>query len=114
MAGASKRFPPLFLVACTLSGIGVLGVGALGIGCIFNLQLPSHLAKGLLYIFIGCIAFGIGELFNHPTTTTTGPISSPNAQQLYRERNACSLGNLMDIGALLLFFAGLSALLFPL
>jgi hypothetical protein len=106
MAGATNRLPPLYIAACTILGLGIAGLGS-----IFILELPSHFAKGLLYISVGCIAFGIGENLNHPKTTT--PISSPDIKQSYRIRNVCSLGNLIDIGALLLFFVGLSALLFP-
>jgi hypothetical protein len=36
-----------------------------------------------------------------------------NPRKIERRRNSCSLGNLCDIGAVLLFFGGLSALLFP-
>lgn len=110
MAGPNNRFPPLYIAACIL-----LGVGVAGLGCVFVLQLPSHISQGLLYIFVGFIAFGIGEHLNHPNTTS--PVTRRNSrqsQQCYRKRNVCSLGNLIDIGGLLLFFVGLSALFFPL
>jgi len=107
MAGASNRFPPLYIAACI-----IFCVGLVGLGCIFVLQLPSYIFKGLLYIFIGFISFGIGENLNH--SKIPSPAESPDIQQFYRKRNVCSLGNLLDIGALLLFFVGLSDLLFPL
>ena len=106
MTHASNRFPSLYIAACILLGIGVAGFGG-----IFTFELPSHISEGLRYIFVGFTAFGIGEILNHPKTTT--PSANPGLQQIYRRRNACSLGNLFDIGALLLLFVGLSALLFP-
>lgn len=110
MAGASNRFPSLYIAACIIFSVGIAGLG-----CIFVLQLPSYIFQGLLYIFLGLIAFGIGENINHPKTLliTTSEDNTPDSPQFHRKRNVCSLGNLMDIGALLLFFVGLSALLFP-
>ncbi|MGB3210279.1 MAG: hypothetical protein WBB19_06195 [Desulforhopalus sp.] len=110
MAGQSIRFPFLYLAAYFFFGIGVAGFI-----CILILQPPSEILKGFLYIFLGLILFGTGEIINHPKT----PIITPSQQyasatrHFHYKRNACSLGNLFDIGALLLFFIGLSALLFP-
>jgi hypothetical protein len=100
MAGASNRFPPLYVAACIIFSVGVAGLG-----CIFVLQLPPYIFEGLLYIFLGLIAFGIGENINHPKALliTTSENSNPDSRQFHRKRNACSLGNLIDIGALLLF-----------
>jgi hypothetical protein len=106
MTHASNRLPSLFIAACILLGIGVVGFGG-----IFILELPPHISEGFRYIFVGFILFGIGEILNHPKTTT--PTASSGIQQVCRRRNVCSLGNLFGIGALLLFFVGLSALLFP-
>lgn len=110
MAGIRNRFPHIYLAACMF-----LGVGIVGLSCLFVLRLPSYTFRGLLYIFLGLIAFGIGEILNHPKTSmiTTSEDNNPNSPQFYRKRNDCSLGNLIDIGALLLFFVGLSALLYP-
>ncbi len=107
MTDASKRFPSLYIAACILLGIGVFGFCG-----IFALELPSQVSEGLRYIFFGFILFGIGENLNHPQASP--PSASSGSQQFYRRRNVCSLGNLFDIGALLLFFVGLSDLLFPL
>lgn len=107
MTNASKRFPSLYIAACILLGIGVTGFGG-----IFALALPPHIAEGFRYIFVGFILFGIGENLNHPKATPPSP--SSGSQKVYRRRNVCSLGNLFDIGALLLLFVGLSDLLFPL
>lgn len=107
MAGSCRRFPPLYIGANIIFTIGIVGLG-----CIFVLQLSSYIVNGLLYIFVGFILFGVGENLNHSKIPSTTP--SQGNQQFHRRRNVCSLGNLMDIGALLLFFIGLSALLFPL
>jgi len=110
MNGSSKIFPPLYITACIIFGIGIIGVG-----CIFILQLPSHIFKGMLYICLGLIAFGIGENVNHPKTLilTPGAINKHESPRYHRTRNACSFGNLIDIGALLLIFTGLSVIIFP-
>jgi uncharacterized membrane protein len=111
MAGASNRFPPLYIAACIIFAIGIAGLCSL-----FFLQLPTNVFKGLLSIFFGLTAFGIGETLNHPrisqpTLSWNNNISK--VPRIQRKRNVCSLGNLCDIGALLLFFIGLSTLFFP-
>jgi hypothetical protein len=110
MADASSRFPPLYITACIIFAVGVAGLG-----CLLVLQPSSHIIKGFFYIFVGFIAFGTGEFLNHPKTPlmTVSEDDSVASPQFYRKRNACSLGNLCDIAALLLFFAGLSTLLYP-
>jgi hypothetical protein len=110
MADARNRLPPLYVTACIIFGVGIAGLG-----CLLVLHPSSHILEGFLYIFSGCIAFGTGEILNHPkippfTTSEDGGTAIP---RFYRKRNSCSLGNLFDIGALLLFFVGLSALLYP-
>ena len=110
MAGKRLRFPPLYIAAWLIFSVGFLGLCS-----IYVLQLPPHVSRGLLYISLGCIAFGIGENLNHPRTPRLklDEHNHPVATHFYRKRNDCSLGNLIDIGALLLFFVGLSALLYP-
>ncbi len=110
MADIRNRFPPLYIAAWV-----VLGVGVIGLCSVFVLQLPPFLFRGLLYISLGLIAFGIGENLNHPKTPLLklGEDNSPLPPKFHRKRNACALGNLIDIGALLLFFVGLSDLLYP-
>ena len=107
MAGANNRFSPLYIVACI-----IFCVGSTGLGFIFVQQLPSYIYKGLLYIFVGFVLFGIGEHLNHSKIPSNA--GRQLIQRFHRQRNVCSLGNLLDIGALLLFFVGLSTLLFPL
>jgi hypothetical protein len=108
MADAGTRFPPLYITAWVLLGIGISGLL-----CLLILRPPPHIFSGLLYIFLGCIAFGIGEILNHPKTSLPTTYPDDHPQKFDRRRNSCSLGNLSDIGAVLLFFIGLSALLFP-
>ncbi len=110
MADRRNRFPPLYIATRV-----ILGIGTLGLCSILFLQLPSPTFKGLLYVFLGFFAFGIGENLNHPKTPlpAISEDNHPVQPQFYRKRNACSLGNLIDIGALLLFFIGLSDLLYP-
>jgi hypothetical protein len=110
MAGAGKGEPPLYIAAYILFAIGTAGLVIL-----LALQPASAKFQGLLYIFLGFMAFGTGEILNHrqaPRITSAGK-DNPELPRFPRKRNSCSLGNLCDIGALLLFFVGLSALLFP-
>lgn len=110
MAGAGYRLPPLYLAAWTIGALGIVGLGG-----VWVLHPPAHIYSGLLYLFFACIAFGAGEILNHRKTPqlTTEATTSPANAELCRRRNPCSLGNLLDIGGLLLFFVGISALLFP-
>ncbi len=108
MADATTRLPPLFITAWVLVGTGISGLL-----CLLLLRPPSNIFNGLLYILLGLVLFGTGEIINHPKTLM--PARHPDGHRLKsrRMRNSCSLGNLCDIGALLLFFAGFSPLLFP-
>ena len=110
MAGIRNRFPPLYVAAWIIFSVGILGLCSL-----FVLQLPPHVYRGLLYISLGFIAFGLGENLNHPKLPALkfDEDHQPVATHFYRKRNDCSLGNLIDIGALLLFFVGLAAWLYP-
>lgn len=111
MADAGYRLPPLYLAAWTIGAVGIVGLVA-----VWVLHPPAQIYTGLLYLFFACIAFGAGEILNHRQTPqiTTEATTSPADRELCRRRNPCSLGNLFDIGGLLLFFVGLSAVLFPL
>jgi hypothetical protein len=108
MADAGTRFPPLYITAWVLLGIGISGLLSLLI-----LRPPPHIFSGLLYILMGLALFGIGEIINHPKTSMPAKYFDDRPKKSNRQRNSCSLGNLCDIGAVLLFFAGLSTLLFP-
>lgn len=110
MADANYRLPPLYLAAWAMGALGIVGLGG-----VLILHPPAQIYTGLLYLFFACVAFGAGEILNHPKPAqlTTNEITPPTDAQLTRRRNPCSLGNLFDIGGLLLFFVGLSALLFP-
>jgi hypothetical protein len=112
MAEKTNRLPFLYFASYL-----ILLIGAGGLVYIFLAHPPSEIFKGLLYIFLGFIAFGAGEILNHPkaqliTTGKDDDTYSTFSKQFHRKRNPCSLGNLCDIGALLLFFIGLSTLLF--
>lgn len=110
MTTEPKRLPLLFIMACTIFSAGVICLGLT-----FTLQLNTHTFRGLLYISMALVVFGIGEIINHPKQRViTGEDRGDSSQViLRRRRNVCSLGNLCDIGALLLFFIGLATLLFP-
>jgi len=108
MTDVRNRFPPLYLAACIFLALGVAGLTTL-----LLLHLPAYIQKGLIYTFLGFISFGVGEIINHPKAIrlSSDKEYTVDAKTL-RGRNVCSLGNLFDIGALLLFFIGLSNLLF--
>jgi hypothetical protein len=108
MADAGTRFPPLYITAWVL-----LGIGMSGLLCLLFLSPPAHIFSGVLYILMGLALFGIGEIVNHPKTSMPATYPNDHPKKSNRQRNSCSLGNLSDIGAVLLFFAGLSTLLFP-
>jgi hypothetical protein len=108
MADAGTRFPPLYITAWVLIGIGISGLLWLLI-----LRPPAHLFSGVRYILMSLVLFGVGEIVNHPKTSMPATYPDDHPQKSNRQRNSCSLGNLCDIGAVLLFFAGLSTLLFP-
>lgn len=97
-------------MACT-----VFSAGVICLGLTFTLQLNTHTFRGLLYISMALVVFGIGEIINHPKQRLiTGKDKSGLPHRtLCRRRSVCSLGNLCDIGALLLLFIGLATLLFP-
>jgi hypothetical protein len=111
MTTAASRLPPLFITACIFIGVGTV--------CLFGtlvLEPPSHISKGFLYISSAFILFGLGEVLNHPKErlNTHTPEENPTqTTEFQRRRNVCSLGNLCDICALLLFFIGISAMFFP-
>ncbi len=107
MAGATRRLPPLFIAACFLIGVGMVWLAGTLV-----LQPPPYLFKSFLYIALALVTFGTGEVLNHPKERLVAPDRDTGSQEFYRRRNACSLGNLSDICALLLLFMGLAALLY--
>jgi hypothetical protein len=104
------KFPPLFVIACLALATGLAGV----IGS-FVLQLPPSTFLPLLLVSSGCTAFGVGEIINHPIERIPefGQAPGDNDEMIYRRRNDCSLGNLLDIVALLLIFIGIAKFLYP-
>ncbi|MFW2365131.1 MAG: hypothetical protein ACN4GW_01855 [Desulforhopalus sp.] len=109
MRTQQKRLPPLFIAACI---IFAAGVACLGLS--FTLQLELHIFKGMLYISFSFLTFGIGEIINHPKQRLVISATEKDklTRQVHRKRSVCSLGNLCDIIALLLFFVGLATLLY--
>lgn len=66
--------------------------------------------KSMILVAIGMLMFGIGEILNHPLQT--GLRYSENEHShlrrfFHRHRNPCTLGNLLVILSLLVFFSGL-------
>ena len=110
MEKTSKPYPPFFIIACFF-----LAAGMVSLGLSFILRLEPDTFKGLLYISLALLAFGTGEIINHPKQRlmVPDPGNDAPALQIYRRRNVCSLGNLFDIAALLLFFIGLAAFFYP-
>ena len=102
------KFPLLYAFSWLLTAIGA---GVCTIALI--LQPEYKLLKGSLQIGAGILLFGVGELLNHPRDKTLhGDKEDFHVEKEYtRKRNACALGNLLDIVGLLIFFVGLSAFL---
>lgn len=107
MSTKAKQFPILYIGAWIMIGFGVVCLGGT-----LLLQPPSAIFKGLVFISFALILFGTGELLNHPRERLIEPGQSDKSPKFHRRRNVCSLGNLSDICALLLFFMGLAALLY--
>ena len=110
MNAASKDLPALFIAACIIFSGGVV---CLSLALI--LPLAGHVFRGFVYISLALIAFGTGEIINHPRERLPlpGQAATSAPPRLYRRRNVCSLGNLCDIFSLLLLFAGIAALIYP-
>ncbi len=91
----------------------MITAGTVGIAASLLLHAILPL-KGMLLLSSAFIVFGTGEVINHPAGRFFIPRTkeSPGYYIYQRRRNSCSLGNLLDIGGLLLFFLALSALLF--
>ncbi|MGW8194419.1 MAG: hypothetical protein ACWGOX_09160 [Desulforhopalus sp.] len=109
MDSSSGRPPSLFIAACTM-----LSAGVVFLILTLILVLDGHVFRGFIYISLALIAFGTGEIINHPKESLPLPEKNmlPSAPHLPRKRNASSLGNLCDIFSLLLFFTGIAALIY--
>jgi hypothetical protein len=64
-----------------------------------------------LYTGFGLFLFSCGEILNHPVQTSCNFTENEKSQLRrfkHRQRNPSTLGNLLDICGLLLFFSGLN------
>jgi len=98
----------IFAYGAFASG-GILFISA------FMLTLPAHFFKATLILAASFAAIGTGEFLNHPKQKliTQETIQNKSKPQYHHSRNPCSLGNLFDIGGLLLFFIAISSFFFP-
>ncbi len=74
------------------------------------LPLEAKQQTGLLVLAASMLCFGIGEVINHPLQTGYNLTDDewPECSRFHhRHRNSCSLGNLLLIAAVLLFFVSL-------
>lgn len=106
-----RKYPPLFILAWL-----ALLTGMAGAGSALLFQPPAPMLKPLLLMSLGFIAFGAGEILNHPIERIPAAEQTASGYGLrtHRPRNDCSLGNLLDIGALLLIFSGIARFFCPL
>ncbi len=109
MTKSTGKSPILYVVSWLLTLIGLLGL-------ITTLIIEPHytIVKGMVLISAALIIFGLGEFLNHPKEQSfiTTEKDTTKRRQYIRRRNTCGLGNLCIIVALLLFFIGLSSLIF--
>jgi hypothetical protein len=90
-------------------------LGGAGLLATFFLQAPDAILKGYTLLSLAVAIFGLGEICNHPKEKTISKVDESAAKTLHqvvRRRNPSSLGNLLLILALLLFFIGLSSLVY--
>lgn len=109
MTKQKRKLPPMFLTACTFLFLGILGF----FFTLFAVGATPSL-KGFLLVSSSLIGFGIGEILNHPKVQIPQGTSNKEnpAGDYYRRRSTCGLGNLMIIIAILLFFVGISSLIY--
>jgi len=104
--GAS-RYPPLYLAAWLFAGAGLACLLAIAV----LVPSPEQLKPALLLAF-ALLAFGGGEILNHPLEKVLPPPSPENPSpppSWQRRRNTCALGNLSSIVSIILFFCAIAA-----
>ena len=101
---------PLFIAACAF-----FVTAAILFITPFVLALPAYLFKSTLILSASFAALSTGELLNHPKQklVTRETVKTGQEPQYHRNRNPCSLGNMFDIGGLLLLFIAISSFFFP-
>ncbi len=109
MSEQKSKFPPLFLTACTFFCLGIMGLFST---LWFAGQTPWH--QGFFLISSSLVGIGIGEILNHPKehVVQSTAIDDGHPLDYYRRRSTTGLGNLLIIVAILLFFGGVSSLMY--
>jgi len=105
-----SQFQPLLIAAYAAFASGItIFIAA------FMLTLPEHVFKAVLILSASLAVFATGEFLNHPKQKLITPetVRTNQKPKYHHNRNPCSLGNLFDIGGLILLFVALSAFLFP-
>lgn len=105
---AASRYPPLYIAAWLFAGAGLV--------CLLAIAMlapsPEQLKPALLFAF-ALLAFGGGEILNHPLEQVLPPPlpeKSTPFPSWQRRRNNCALGNLSSIVAIILFFCAIAAM----
>ncbi len=109
MTITTSKFPILYIAAWVITATGLLGL------FVTLFIEPKHtILKGMVLISAALIIFGLGEFLNHPKEKSFMATEQGDTKrrEYIRRRNTCGLGNLCIIVALLLFFIGLSSLIF--
>ena len=107
MTSTSPQTPIAFKIA--LLNIVVGGVG------LISSQLWEANVTGISQVSIGLLLLGAGEYINNPPVNPTAQSNSNLANQpryFNRKRNVSALGNLLDIGGILMLAAGAASLFF--
>jgi hypothetical protein len=108
MSETSFRYPPLIIVAvvCLIAGTILLATAVL-------LQPVFAVLKGLILISIALLLFWGGVMLNHPRKKmVVKKAEDDKVNSIKRISNPCALGNLCIIFSLLLFFIGISSLIY--
>lgn len=109
MTESSTTTPITFFIAWTIFIFGLLCTTAL-----FFVEAAYPIVKAMALIGTALLSIGVGEILNHPKEVIFTPENDKKkSKELYRRRrNVCGLGNLFLIIGLLLFFMGLSSLIY--
>jgi hypothetical protein len=105
---AASSYPPLYIAAWLFAGAGLACLIAIAV----LVPSPEQLKPALLLAF-ALLAFGGGEILNHPHEKVLPPPSPENQSpppSWQRRRNTCALGNLGSIVAIILFFCAIAAM----
>lgn len=107
MADDRIRFPPFYLFAIILTCAGTITALAAVV-----VRHSGPTLKGVLFLGCSMVSFGCGEIINHRKEIVRSETFTKEKQYSFRRRSSTSLGNLLDIVGLLLFFIALSSLIF--